>query len=546
MNRTALSLLAGAAGLAAVTGVTALQLPSDSPAGPGPAAARLPVERSALTCPPPADSDLAKTEYTALTPVRETGTGEEAERPADLLPAERADDGTGDSAGGQDGGDGADDGDSGEGGDSGDSGEGGDGAGDGENGPDDGGPGGDRPAADPVLSVQDPGAPVTAAADGPQATALFGTADGPLAPGWTVQQTTTVGGESAAVLGTACTAPDTEFWFPGASTAEERQDYIHLTNPDSTSAVVDLDLYGEDGAVDTESGQGITVPGYSTVPVLLSSLTDGPVADVTVHAKVRTGRVGAQVHAVDEQRGRDWLPPAAEPASRAVLPGIPEDATSLRLVAFAPERDADLDVRLAGASGTFTPAGLETLHVKGGMLTAVDVDDLTRGEAGSLVLSPAEDRGDDAAPVVAALRVVRGEGSKQELAFIPGTEPVDEQATAADNRGKGSTLSLMASGSSVRVKVVASSGSEKGSSAEETYTVEAGTTKAVEPPVPDGVKGRYGLTVLRVSGGTLHAARTLELPDGGVPRFTVQTLPDDRGTVQVPAAEQDLSVLTGD
>jgi hypothetical protein len=35
----------------------------------------------------------------------------------------------------------------------------------------------------------------------------------------------------------------------------------------------------------------------------------------------------------------------------------------------------------------------------------------------------------------------------------------------------------------------------------------------------------------------------LEIPEDGIPMFTVQTLPDDRGTVAVPEAEQDLSVL---
>ena len=35
----------------------------------------------------------------------------------------------------------------------------------------------------------------------------------------------------------------------------------------------------------------------------------------------------------------------------------------------------------------------------------------------------------------------------------------------------------------------------------------------------------------------------LALPQDGIPMFTVQTLPDDRGTVAVPEAEQDLSVL---
>lgn len=48
------------------------------------------------------------------------------------------------------------------------------------------------------------------------------------------------------------------------------------------------------------------------------------------------------------------------------------------------------------------------------------------------------------------------------------------------------------------------------------------------------------------SGGPVYAARTLALPQDGVPDFTIQTLPDDRGTVSVPQAKQDLSILKDD
>ena len=40
-----------------------------------------------------------------------------------------------------------------------------------------------------------------------------------------------------------------------------------------------------------------------------------------------------------------------------------------------------------------------------------------------------------------------------------------------------------------------------------------------------------------------HAARELTQTVGGVPGFTIQTLPDDDGYVDVPQAGQDLSIL---
>ncbi|GEC10125.1 hypothetical protein SSP24_77800 [Streptomyces spinoverrucosus] len=484
MNRTTLSLIAGVGALAAVTGFATLSAPEATGTDTAKAAAQLPVERTSLACPAPSTSDLAETTYTSFTPVTE-GTGSEGK--GELK-----------SAGG-------------------------------------------GKAGKPVLEPKEPGSPVSGESSGGEAPALMGTAEGRFAPGWTVQETTEVtAGAGRGLLGVNCSAPDTEFWFPGASTSDGRTDYVHLTNPDDSAAVVDIELYGKDGALESTVGEGITVAPQSSEPVLLSTLTDAKETDLTVHVNVRSGRVGAAVQALDDEAGGDWLAAAAEPAGSLVVPGIPKDATAVRLVAFTPgDADADLKVRLASPTGLITPAGHETLHVKPGVTTAVDLGDVTRGEPGSLVLTPT----DQAAPVVAAVQVVRGKGDSQETAFIPATRAVGTRASSAGNTEKGVTLSLVAPGEAAQVKVTASAGTEGGTAVSKTYSVKAGTTQDVEVPVPSGLKGTYALTVEPVSGGPVYASRTLTASQDGVPAFTVQTLPDDRGTVAVPEAEQDLSVL---
>ncbi|MFJ8083815.1 DUF5719 family protein [Streptomyces sp. NPDC096205] len=493
MNRTTLSLIAATGALAAVTGLGALTAPGASGTDTAQAAAYLPVERSTLVCPAPSTSDLADTTYTSFTPVTK-GTGENGK--AELLPADA--DGSGKSSG-------------------------------------------KKKASKPVLKPGEAGTPVSGDTSGAQAPALIGTAEGNAAPGWGVLQTTEVtAGTGRGLAGVNCTAPDTEFWFVGAAAGGDRTDYVHLTNPDDSAAVVDIELYGKDGALESTVAEGITVKPRSTEPILLSTLTDGPHSDLTVHVNVRSGRVGAALLALDDKLGGDWLAPAADPAGTLVVPGIPKDATSVRLVAFTPGgTDADLKVRLAAPSGLITPAGQETLHVKSGMTTAVDLGDVTRGEAGSLVLTPT----DRSVPVVAAVRVVRGKGDKQETAFIPAARPVGTRANSLGNTAKGTTLSLTAPGGDAKVEVTASAGTEGGTAVTETYTIKSGTTQDVELPVPDGLKGTYALTVEPVSGGPVYASRTLTAAQDGVPAFTVQTLPDDRGTVAVPQAEQDLSVL---
>jgi hypothetical protein len=495
VNRTTLSLLAGTAALAAVTGFAALDLPATAPARTAETAAQLPVERTTLLCPAPSLSDIADTSYTSFTPVTQGTTSDgKAELQA---AAEQSADGTGS--------------------------------------------GGKKKAAKPVLTPKAPGTPVTGDTSGADGPAYVGTAEGKYAPGWTVQETTEVAaGTGRGLQGVNCTAADTDFWFPGASTAASRTDYVHLTNPDDSAAVVDIELYGKDGQLKTSVGDGITVPPHSSEPVLLSTLTDERQTDLTVHVSVRSGRVGASVQALDDKSGGDWLAASADPSGSLVLPGIPKDATDVRLIAFTNgDNDADLKVRLASPDGTITPAGNETLHVKSGMTTATDLGDVTRGEAGSLILTPT----DQSVPVVAALRVTRGKGGNQETAYIPATAPVGTRATSADNSGKGTTLSLTAPTGTAQVKVTASAGSGGGTAVSRTFTIKSGTTQNVDAPVPSGRKGTYALTVETVSGGPVYGARTLAATEGGVPGFTIQTLPDDRGTVAVPEADQDVSVL---
>ncbi|MDI9829604.1 DUF5719 family protein [Streptomyces sp. KAU_LT] len=510
MNRTTLSLIAGATALAAVTGFAAVTAPDTSGTGTAATAAELPVERTSLTCPTPSLSDLAETTYTSFTPVTQ-GTGGEGK--AELRPAAT------ESTDGRTGKDGKD----------------------GKKTSDKGGKDKAGTAAKPVLAAKEPGKPVTVDDSGSESPALVGTADGKFAPGWTVQQTTEVAaGTGRGLLGVTCTAPDTDFWFPGASTAADRTDYVHLVNPDDSAAVVDIELYGRDGALETTAGEGITVAPHSDDPVLLSTLTTEKQDNMTVHVSVRSGRVGASVQALDDKLGGDWLSASVDPGGSVVIPGIPKDATAVRLIAFAPgDADADLKVRLSSPSGQITPAGHETLHLKAGMTGAVDLGDVMRGEPGSLVLTPT----DRSVPVVAAVRVVRGKGAGQETAFIPATRPVGTRATVVDNRAKGTTLSLTAPFGAAKVKVTASAGSEGGTAASKSFTIKAGTTQQIEAPVPSGVKGTYALTVESVSGGEVHGARTLTEGKDGVSAFTVQTLSDDRGLVAVPDAEQDLSVL---
>ncbi|MEW2520368.1 DUF5719 family protein [Actinacidiphila alni] len=487
MNRSTISLAGAVAALAVLTGAAVVTGGGDDhDTAPVASAARLPVQRSNLLCPAPSGSEFAKTTYTSFTPQGTSG-GAGGSGSAQLVPA--------------------------------------------------------TPKGKALKPLTAAGKPATSTTDKPDAPALIGTADGPLAPGWTVQQTTVVDtGDGRGMLGTSCAAPDSEFWFAGASTGADRQDYLHLVNPDDTPAVVDVELYGKDGLLKASTGDGITVAGKTAVPVLLSTLVADKVQDLTVHVVARSGRVGAAVQAVDKKLGSDWLPPAAEPATSLVLPGIPADASDVRLVVYAAgSDDADLTLQLATPTGLITPAGHETMHVKSGMTSSADLKDLTKGEAGSLLIGSSKVHA--AVPVVAGVIVTRGKGSKQEMAFLPAVPEVGARSTVADNRTKGSTLSLVAVGKDASVKITSSAGSTGGSPVSKTISVKAGTTVAVPPPLPESGKGTFAVTVETVSGGPVYASRTLAVPLDGVPMFTIQPMSDDHGMVAVPVARPDLGIL---
>lgn len=530
-------LVAVVAALAAVAALSGLGEDGGETAAAG-TASRSPVERTELVCPQPTRAETATTWYSGYTPVGEGATGDTDPGTSGLLPlaehtpgsAPEVDDEDEDAEGeGEDGG--AEDGDEAEVEEA-----------DGEDGAE------DAEAEEPderQLLMEDPGQPVVESTKASDAPALVGSAENRVAPGWTVQQTTLVPGGSGGdtgrgLLGTACQRPDTGFWFAGASTVETRHDYVHLINPDDSATVVDIELYGAEGRIELTVDEGVTVPGRSTVPVRLATLIAEPETNLAVQVSARSGRIGAQIEVIDEQLGTDWLAPVTAPAGAVVLPGIPEDAETVRLVAFTPEgEDVTLSVQFAGPTATITPAGNESVFLRSGMVESIDLESVSQGEPGSLVLTPTEGTG----PVVAAMRITRGEGDDQELAFVPATAPVERQATAGGNTPGRAVLTLTAPGDEVEVEVVTSPGTEEGSEVRETVTVPGGTTVTVEPDLPDDTSGRYAITVRPVRGGELYAARMLTVDRDDVPMFTVQALPDDQSTVSVPETGQDLTVL---
>ena len=187
------------------------------------------------------------------------------------------------------------------------------------------------------------------------------------------------------LLGTTCAAPGTDFWFVGSGAVVGQRGRIYLTNPEPAPAVVDVTLYGPDGAIDAPAGRGIAVAAGAQEVTLLDALAPGTtVFAVNVH--VRSGRISAAVR--DQQvvgltpKGADWLPPAAAPARHQLIPGVLSGTGERRLQVVAPgESDAIVKVRLVAESGTFAPAGLDVIEVAAGTVKDVDLAPFGTGDA---------------------------------------------------------------------------------------------------------------------------------------------------------------------
>ncbi|MFC5909386.1 DUF5719 family protein [Streptacidiphilus monticola] len=380
------------------------------------------------------------------------------------------------------------------------------------------------------------GATAGKAPSGAKAPALALTADGGLAPGLTGQQTTVLDGGKS-LSGLSCTEPATDFWFAGADTAKGDTDTLVLSNNESTNAYVDVQAFGATGEVESTQAGNISVPADGSVALPLSRLVNaaGSGGVVSLHVLVRSGRVAAALNADSGSTGADWIPPT-ELSSTVVLPGLPGDVKHAVLAVTAPGvEDADLKLQLASQTGWITPAGHETIHVKAGMLTFVDLADVTRGQPAALRLSPTDPK--QAPGVVAAIQLGRG-SSSTELAYTTGTDAVTQRTTIAGNTAAGTTLFLTATDKAATVTVAALG--KSGSPQTQEVKLQPGTTVAIKPKSPDGADG-YALTVEPAAGsGPVYVARMLTSGKAG---FTVQPYADDHSTVEVPRTIQAPAIL---
>lgn len=323
-------------------------------------------------------------------------------------------------------------------------------------------------------------------------------ASGAVAAGLFAHRTDRTPGRSPATAVTPCLTPRASWWFAGAGATLDHDSELTLANLDPGPAVVDVRVFGPDGEVDTVGTRGITVaPGERTrIPMAeIAPQTE----ELLVHVQANRGRVAAAVvdrYAPDPgaEPGLEWLPAAERPRREVRIAGVPARGQEHTLLVGNPfDLEALVEVRVAGESGTFTPAGLDDVRVSPGTVESVDLDQLPREPVALQLRSRV--------PVVASVRSTRG----ADTSYAGSVRPLDAPAAATTVLPGRATVQLTAGEepAGVRLTGYAADGQPTG---EDRVTIDPTATATWRPP-----RGSDYAVVTPLQ-GQVHGATTYTRP----------------------------------
>lgn len=334
---------------------------------------------------------------------------------------------------------------------------------------------------------------------------VFG-ASGSLAPGLTVEQTTSDGG----LAGTGCARPATDLWFAGPGPAGAEDVGLYLTNVDDRPVTAIVAALSPDGSIETAEGEDDVLVGPHTTRLVRVGVqaegfgqAAGGAGLIALHVHAATGRIAAAVR-VRRGKGADWLPPTA-PGRNVVVPGVPAGNGRRRLLIAVPGRDtAAVTVQGIAKDGGFAPSGQRVLQAPALAVTPFDLG--LGGRAAALRL--VSDK-----PIVAA--VIADEGDDFAVtAATPPLSPSGGPGLVADDRDR-TTVVLTAPGAAARVRLTRLMGQGPAGTAQGA-DVPAGRTVTVAMPPPAGGDG-YGLAIVPLPGsGPVYAARLLTIKKTGL------------------------------
>jgi hypothetical protein len=364
-------------------------------------------------------------------------------------------------------------------------------------------------------------------------------AEGPMARGMSaVVLRAADRGENAGLLSAPCLPPTTMHWFPGVGSSGSEKTELILTNPDDSQAEVDLRFLGKRGRVPVPGSPNIAVDGRTSRTISLSSLvqTDGP---LTVAVRATSGRVAAVARKVRSNRlapaGADWQVGSAAPATRTVIPAVPDGDGRRRLVVSNPGTvRATVSVSVLGLQGEYAPSGAEGMDLAPETSAELDLTDGMAGEPGAIKLSSDQ-------PVTGTvISTGRRDSAQDDLAISAAAAPlVRDGVSAIATVGSTDSDLILTNGTEVDTPVTFEVFSYAGVSLrtdEVLLAANSTATRRLNTSPPSYV-------VVRVpTGSGIHGGVRLEQPDGDVAGLTVSPLTSPDVASRAPAVVPDPAV----
>jgi hypothetical protein len=316
----------------------------------------------------------------------------------------------------------------------------------------------------------------------------------------------------AAALGVQeCLAPRARWWFTGAGAGLDHASTLVVANLDPGRAVIDVEVHGPDGLVDSVGTRGITVqPGEVQVIDLVEVAPQ--TEELAVHVEASRGRVVAALADRFATRpaapqGREWIPVQADAGRQLRLAPLPARADRRTLVVANPTgREALADVEISTASGAFVPTDVPQLRVPPGTVVTADLGPAVGREAAAVVL-------DSSVPLTATVRSTRA----SDVTYAAAAPLLDGPAAAVVADDTAPTLQLTAAdgGGTADVTTYTAEGDEVDTAE---LVVEPGTTLSWSP------EGRAAYLVVTPGGGRLFGGVSLS-GAAGVSQVPLRPLP---------------------
>jgi len=394
-------------------------------------------------------------------------------------------------------------------------------------------------------SVTTPGA--LALETAPQAAqygATIVSATGAMAPGFEAEDATASG-----VGMVSCTHPGSDMWFVGTGEqAGAPTTLLYLMNTGTVAASVEATVV-TDAGIQPGLSSAITVAPGRYVSQNLAQYARGSVV-IAVHVQASTGQIAAAVwQAPARGPGGTWLPQAAEPATKVVIPGVTTASSAARLFIVVPgTTDAHVKVEALTAHGPFLPFGTATQDAPSGASSSFALTALGTSAAALVLTSNV--------PITAGIAVPgTGIGS-----FTAAVAPVTGQGVVAGNPGGkqgsvGLILSAPAGAASASITVVpaAAATAQPGRSAQpgqpaqpapQAVQVAAGHTIQVAVQPPAGNQPFAIVVTPRTGSGPLYAARVVTSGSGlSGPVISILPVPSAPTEVTLPPARDTYTAI---